>query len=79
MTPDEFDNLIDSIEGDTYRMATFHDNTFKAPIREMKKQAKTEYRKLQTLVDEYKKSCEAFKAKQKVAAQELQNLREARR
>jgi hypothetical protein len=46
MTPEEFDELIDSIEGDSYRMATFHDNTLRIPVREMKKLAKSEYRKV---------------------------------
>jgi hypothetical protein len=84
MTPDEFGQLIDRIAEQGGHVSFAHRNgigvhTSEAELARLKVRAKAEHHRLLKLLAGYKRSCEAYRAKHKIAAQELANLREARK
>lgn len=84
MTPEEFDELISRIgdAGYSYGAASrsgISTNPARSNLENLGILAKAEHRRLLKLVEVYKRSCEAARAKHKIAAQELQNCREARK
>ena len=75
MTPDEFDDLMSRIgdAGYSYGAASrsgISTNPARANLEGLIIQARAEHRRLTKLVEGYKTSCEAFKAKHKVATAE---------
>lgn len=82
MTPDEFDELIDDIareSGELAQMTEWGEGTHYTLLvfKAHEAQAKSEYRKLQALADEYKAAASAWHTKSDNALKDLANLREA--